>query len=219
MKVIIIGGGQVGSYLASLLISNGHEVKVIDNREIIIHKLENELPKEAILFGNGSDPVILKQAGIAGADVVAAVSGADEINLVVSTLAKMEFGVPRVVARVNNPKNTWLYNNGMGVDVYVNQAELMAHLVMEEMDLKDMFTLLKLSRGDYSIIQIKVAQHAKAANKFVKDLSIPKKTVLIAVTRSESVIIPKGDTQILVDDDILLLTDEESRSALKDIFG
>jgi trk system potassium uptake protein TrkA len=95
----------------------------------------------------------------------------------------------------------------------------MAHLVMEEMDLKDMFTLLKLSRGDYSIIQIKVAQHAKAANKFVKDLSIPKKTVLIAVTRSESVIIPKGDTQILVDDDILLLTDEESRSALKDIFG
>lgn len=219
MKVIIIGGGQVGSYLASLLISNGHEVKVIDNREIIIHKLENELPKEAILFGNGSDPVILKQAGIAVADVVAAVSGADEINLVVSTLAKMEFGVPRVVARVNNPKNTWLYNNGMGVDVYVNQAELMAHLVMEEMDLKDMFTLLKLSRGDYSIIQIKVAQHAKAANKFVKDLSIPKKTVLIAVTRSESVIIPKGDTQILVDDDILLLTDEESRSALKDIFG
>jgi len=219
MKVIIIGGGQVGSYLASLLISNGHEVKVIDNREIIIHKLENELPKEAILFGNGSDPVILKQAGIAVADVVAAVSGADEINLVVSTLAKMEFGVPRVVARVNNPKNTWLYNNGMGVDVYVNQAELMAHLVMEEMDLKDMFTLLKLSRGDYSIIQIKVAQHAKAANKFVKDLSIPKKTVLIAVTRSETVIIPKGDTQILVDDDILLLTDEESRSALKDIFG
>lgn len=219
MKVIIIGGGQVGSYLASLLISNGHEVKVIDNREIIIHKLENELPKEAILFGNGSDPFILKQAGIAVADVVAAVSGADEINLVVSTLAKMEFGVPRVVARVNNPKNTWLYNNGMGVDVYVNQAELMAHLVMEEMDLKDMFTLLKLSRGDYSIIQIKVAPHAKAANKFVKDLSIPKKTVLIAVTRSETVIIPKGDTQILVDDDILLLTDEESRSALKDIFG
>ncbi len=206
MKVIIIGGGQVGSYLASLLISNGHEIKVIDNREDIVYKLENELPKESIIFGSGSDPEILKQAGIENADVVAAVSGADEINLVVSTLAKMEFGVPRVVARVNNPRNTWLYNDGMGVDVYVNQAEIMSHLVVEEMDLKNMFTLLKLSRGDYSIIQIKVGQHANAANEFVKDLSIPKETVIIAVTRNESVIIPKGDTQILVD-------------ALKEIFG
>lgn len=219
MKVIIIGGGQVGSYLASLLISNGHEIKVIDNREDIVYKLENELPKETIILGSGSDPEVLKQAGIEKADVVAAVSGADEINLVVSTLAKMEFGVPRVVARVNNPKNTWLYNDGMGVDVYVNQAEIMSHLVVEEMDLKNMFTLLKLSRGDYSIIQIKVHQHAKAANEFVKDLSIPKETVIIAVTRNESVIIPKGDTQILVDDDILLLTNEESRDALKEIFG
>ncbi|WP_097014897.1 potassium channel family protein [Anaerocolumna aminovalerica] len=219
MKVIIIGGGQVGSYLASLLISNGHEIKVIDNREDIVYKLENELPKESIIFGSGSDPEILKQAGIENADVVAAVSGADEINLVVSTLAKMEFGVPRVVARVNNPRNTWLYNDGMGVDVYVNQAEIMSHLVVEEMDLKNMFTLLKLSRGDYSIIQIKVGQHGKAANEFVKDLSIPKETVIIAVTRNESVIIPKGDTQILVDDDILLLTDEKSRDALKEIFG
>jgi len=219
MKVIIIGGGQVGSYLASLLISNGHEIKVIDNREDIVYKLENELPKETIILGSGSDPEVLKQAGIEKADVVAAVSGADEINLVVSTLAKMEFGVPRVVARVNNPRNTWLYNDGMGVDVYVNQAEIMSHLVVEEMDLKNMFTLLKLSHGDYSIIQIKVGQQAKAANKFVKDLSIPKETVIIAVTRNESVIIPKGDTQILVDDDILLFTDEESRDALKEIFG
>lgn len=219
MNIIIVGGGQVGSYLASLLLSNGNKVHVIEYRESVYIKLEKELPKESLILGNGSDPKILEEAGIGNADVVAAVSGADEINLVVSTLAKMEFGVPRVVARVNNPKNAWLYNSGMGVDVCVNQADLMAHLVVEEMDLKDMFTLLKLSRGDYSIIQMKVGNYAKAANQFLKDLSIPKKTVLIAITRNDSVIIPKGDTQIMVDDDILALTDEDSRKELKNIFG
>lgn len=219
MKVIIIGGGQVGSYLASLLYSNGHEIHVIEHRKTIFQKLEKELPHETLIFGNGSDPGVMEKAGIASADVVAAVTGEDEINLVVSTLAKMEFGVPRVVARVNNPKNAWLFNIGMGVDIGVNQAELMAHFVVEEMNLVDMFTILKLNRGDYSIVQIKVQKNAKAANQFLKDLSIPKKTVLIAITREESTLIPKGDTQILVDDDILALTDEPSRAELKEIFG
>lgn len=219
MKVIIIGGGQVGSHLASLLYSNGHEICVIEHRERVFKKLEQELPHETLIFGNGSDPEVMEQAGIASANVVAAVTGADEINLVVSTLAKMEFGVPRVVARVNNPKNAWLFNSGMGVDVGVNQAELMAHFVVEEMNLKDMFTLLKLNRGDYSIVQLTVQKNAKAANKLLKDLSIPKKTVLIAITRDKAMLIPKGDTQILVDDDILALTDGASRKELKEIFG
>ncbi len=219
MKVIIVGGGQVGSYLASLLISNGHEIKLIEHREKTYGKLLKELPAEVLINGNGSDPVILEQAGIARADVVAAVSAADEINLVVSTLAKMEFGVPRVVARVNNPKNAWLYNNGMGVDIGINQADLMAHFVVEEMDLQDMFTLMKLKRGDYSIVQMKVGHSAKAAGQTVKDLSIPKKTVLIAITRNETLIIPKGDSRILAGDDILALTDEASRAELKEIFG
>lgn len=218
MKVIIIGGGQVGTYLASLLLSNGHEVKVIEHREKVYHKLETELPHETLIFGSGSDPEVMEKAGISSANVVAAVTGADEINLVVSTLAKMEYGVPRVVARVNNPKNAWLFNSGMGVDVGVNQADLMAHFVVEEMDLKNMFTILKLNRGDYSIVQMKVGQNAKAGNKLLKDLSIPKKTVLIAITRDETLLIPKGHTQILVDDDILALTDEASRKELKEIF-
>ena len=219
MKVIIIGGGQVGSYLATLLLSNGHEIRVIEHRESVFLKLEKELPHETLVFGNGSDPEVLESVGIASANVVAAVTGADEINLVVSTLAKMEFGVPRVVARVNNPKNAWLFNSGMGVDIGVNQAELMAHFVVEEMNMKDMFTLLKLNRGDYSIVQMKVQPNSKAANQLLKDLSIPKKTVLIAITRDSSTLIPKGDTQILENDDILALTDDASRAELKEIFS
>ncbi|HEX9027375.1 MAG TPA: TrkA family potassium uptake protein [Clostridium sp.] len=219
MKVIIIGGGQVGSYLASLLLSNGHDIWVIEQNEKIYDKLEKEFPNGTIILGNGSDPEVLEKAGIYSTNVVTAVTGADETNLVVSTLAKMEFGVPRVVARVNNPKNTWLYNSGMGVDIGVNQADIMAHFVVEEMDMKDMFTILKLNRGNYSIVQIKVKQDSKAANQLIKDLSIPQDTVLIAITRDESLLIPKGDTLILVDDDILVLTGEVSRKELKEIFG
>lgn len=218
MKVTIVGGGQVGSYLASLLLSNGHEVRVVEHRENVLAKLEKELPRETLVCGNGSDTEILKKAGIASANVVAAVTGADEINLVVSTLAKMEFGVPRVVARVNNPKNAWLFNSIMGVDVGVNQAEIMAHFVVGEMNLHDMFTILKLNRGDYSIVQVKVQPRAKAVNQLLKDLPVSKQTVLIAITREDSTLIPKGDTQILEGDDILALTNEESRSELIDLF-
>ncbi len=219
MKVIIIGGGQVGSYLASLLLSIGHEVRIIEHRENVYKKLEKEVPKEVLVFGNGTDPEVMERAGIASANVVAAVTGADEVNLVVSTLAKMEFGVPRVVARVNNPKNAWLYNSGMGVDVGVNQADLIAHFVVEGMDLEDMFTVLKLNRGDYSIVRMRVQTSAKAANQLVKDLSIPNGTLLISIMRDESVLIPKGGTQILVGDDILALTAEASRKELNEIFG
>jgi trk system potassium uptake protein TrkA len=219
MKVIIIGGGQVGAYLASLLLSNGHEIRVIENREIVFGRLEKELPQNMLVFGNGSDPAVLERAGIAEANVVAAVTGADEYNLVVSTLAKMEFGVPRVVARVNNPKNAWLFTSGMGVDVAINQADLMAHFVVEEMDLKDMFTILKLNRGKYSIVQMEVKQNAKAVNHMLRDLSIPKGTLLIEIERGESVIIPKGDTYIQADDDILAFTDDAGKQILEEIFN
>lgn len=219
MRIIIIGGGQVGSYLATLLLSNGHEVCVIESREKVYKKLEKELPTDSIILGNGSDPEILKEAGILSSGAVAAVTGADEINLVVSTLAKMEFNVPRVVARINNPRNSWLFNSGMGVDVCVNQADLMAHLVVEEMDLKGMFTLLKLSRGEYSIVQMKVGENSGAAGRYVKDLPIPKKAVLIAINHGKSLLIPKGDTLISANDGILALADESTRKELNELFG
>ena len=219
MKVIIVGGGKVGTYLASLLLANNQDVILIEDNEKYFNKASKDLPANIMMNGNATDPLILEKAGIESADVLAAVSDADEKNLVVSTLAKMEFGVPKVIARVNNPKNAWLYNNGMGVDVGVNQADIIAHLVMEEMDLENMFTLIKLNRGEHSIIQMNVRQTAKAANQLVKDLYVPKKAVLISINREGTMLIPKGDTQILVGDEILVFTDENSRKELQEIFG
>lgn len=219
MKVIIIGGGQTGAYIAKLLLSNNISVKVIENRGVVLEKLKNELPAGSIVSGSGTDPKYLEAAGIAEADVVVAVTGADETNLVASTLAKMEFAVPRVIARVNNPKNAWLFNAGMGVDVGVNQADLMAHLVVSEMDLKDMMTLLKLNDGNYSIVQIRVDGQSPAANRAVKDLSVPANALLITILRGKDTIVPNGDTMIYSEDSILALTNEANRAQMYKLFG
>jgi trk system potassium uptake protein len=218
MKVIIIGGGQVGAYIAKLLLNNNCSVKVIDNRENVIDKLKVDLPSDSIVYGNGTDPHILESSGIAETDVVVAVTGADETNLVASTIAKFEFGISRVIARVNNPKNTWMFNSGMGVDVGLNQADLMAHLVVEEMDLKNILTLLKINHGDYSIVQVKVDNQSETVNRAIKDLVIPENSLLIAITRGKNVIIPKGETIISVGDTILALADKDAQVTINKLF-
>lgn len=219
MKVIVIGGGKVGAYIAKLLLDNNCSVKVIENRKNVLDKLRRELPEDAIVHGSGTDPDILESCGIAETDVVAAVTGADEVNLVASTIAKFEFDASRVIARVNNPQNAWLFNSGMGVDVGLNQADLMAHIVVEEMDLKNMLTLMKINRGNYSIVQVKVDNQSEAVNKTLKDLIIPAKAVLISISRGKSVIIPRGDTIIKEGDSILAFTDEDAQVTMNELFG
>ncbi len=219
MKVIIIGGGQTGVYIANLLLNNNCSVKVIENRENVFSKLVNDLPKENIIFGSGTDPNVLEAAGIADVDVVAAVTGEDEVNLVASTIAKFEFAVPRVIARVNNPKNSWMFNSSMGIDVGLNQADLMAHLVVEGMDLKNILTLLKINSSDYSIVQVQVDTQSEAVHKNIKDLAIPANSVLIAITRGQDTIVPRGDTAINAGDNILALADAKAQAVINELFG
>lgn len=219
MKVIVIGGGQVGTYLAGLLLNNGCEVTVIERREKAVERLKKELPESAVVFGSGTDPELLEAAGIAEAKVVATVTGEDETNLVAATIAKYEFGVSRVIARVNNPKNAWLFNMGMGVDVALNQADFMAHLVMEEIDIKNILTLMTINRGRHSILQVSVSEGSAAANKAVKELDIPKMAVIISICRNSGVIIPRGDTVILAGDNVLLFSEDEAKSKIDRLFG
>jgi len=218
MNVIIVGGGQVGAYIANILLKNNCSVKVIESRDNVIEKLKKDIPLGNIIFGNGSDPSVLEAAGIAKADVVAAVTGNDETNLVVATIAKFEFDVSRVIARVNNPRNAWLFDAGMGVDVGLNQADLMAHLVVEEIDLKNMQTLIKLKRSNYSIVQVKVDSQSAIVNRTVKDLVLPANAVLIAVYHGNDVIMPHGDTVINADDTIVAFADEAAQIVINSLF-
>ena len=219
MNVIIIGGGHTGAYIAKLLLENGCSVKVIENRESVFRKLQEDLKPQYIILGSGTDPETMESAGVAAADVLVAVSGTDEINLVASTIAKYEFGVPRVIARVNNPKNAWLFDAGMGVDVAINQAGLMARLILEGIDIKNMMTLLMLNRGDGSIIQMHVDEKSEAVGCRVRDLAIPDKAVMIEIFRGDNSVIPRGETVIMADDDILAFAGEREQAELSKLFS
>ncbi len=219
MKVIIVGGGQVGAYLAALLIERGHEIKIIDVRDTRIPILKRDLPENCIVHADGTDPKVLEEAGIFGADAVAAVTGADETNLVIATLARMEYGVRRVVGRVNNPKNAWLFNATMGVDAALNQADLMARLVAEEMTMGDMMTLLKLHGGQYSLVERVVDQHSIAAGKTLKDIKFPEECMLVAVLRGSELMLPRGETVLLSDDMVVAIVHSSCLQILADTLG
>ncbi len=156
-----------------------------------------------IIAGDGSAPAVLEMAGIKEAKVLAAVTGEDETNLVISTLARFEFNVPRVIARVNNPKNAWLFTGEMGVDVALNQADILAQLIAEEMSLGDMMTLLKLRKGEYSVVEEKVHPSSVAVGRQLGELTIPSECVIAAVIRKGRLIIPHGDTILEVADEIV----------------
>ncbi|HEX9029457.1 MAG TPA: TrkA family potassium uptake protein, partial [Anaerolineales bacterium] len=194
MFVIIVGGGQTGSQLAIQLLHAGHKVKVIEDRPVILERLKAELPADIVIAGDGSSPSVLEKAGIEQANVLAAVTGEDESNLVITTLGRYEFNVPRTIARVNNPKNAWLFDKEMGVDVALNQADILAKLILEEMSLGDMMTLLKLRKGEFSIVEEKVHPTSPAANQRLADLTLPPECVFLAILRKGRMIIPHGDT-------------------------
>ena len=214
MFVIIVGGGNTGSYLAKLLLDAGHKVRVIEERPILLEKLKAELPDDTIIAGDGSSPVILEQAGVMHANVLAAVTGSDDTNLVITSLARFEFNVPRIIGRVNNPKNAWLFTSEMGVDVSLNQADILSHLVAEEMSLGDMMTLLKLRRGEFSLIEEKVHPESVAANKSLRELTLPAESTIVAIIRKNQLIIPRGDTVLLPADEVLALVHGEKLAEL-----
>lgn len=219
MKVIIVGGGQVGGYLASLLIERGHEVKIIEAKEARIDVLKKSLPENVIIHGNGTDPQLLESSDIQHTDVLTAVTGSDETNLVIATLARLEYGVNRVIGRVNNPKNAWLFTPIMGVDAALNQADLMAHLVAEEMSMGDMMTLLKLHGGKYSLVERMVDPASCMVGKALRETKLPTECVLVAIIRNSDLLIPRGDTILMADDKAVAITHAEQLQKLDDIFG
>jgi trk system potassium uptake protein TrkA len=219
MFVIIVGGGKTGSSVAELLLKEKHRVVVVEHRLDIIERLREELPPASVFEGDASLPSVLEQAGVAEANVVAAVTGEDEANLVVCTLARFEYNVPRIIARVNNPKNAWLFTPEMGVDVALNEADMMAHLVAEEMSLGDMMTLLKFRKGQYALVEEKVHPLALAVGKAIRDLRLPPQCVLAAIIRKGELIIPKGDVLLQPADEVIALVHSSEAAALASLLG
>ncbi len=213
--VIVVGGGKVGSNLAAMLIQEGHEVKVVDDRPEVVARLRQELPDGAVIEGDVSSPSVLEAAEIKRAKVLAAVTAQDDANLVIASLARFEFNVPRVIARVNDPRNAWMFNADMGVDVALNQADLIAKLIAEEMSLGDMMTLLKLRQGQYALVEEKLRPSSKALGIPLNDLPIPAKCVIAAVIRKGQLLIPRGNMVFEAGDEVLAVVDHASAEGLR----
>jgi trk system potassium uptake protein TrkA len=189
-------------------------VRVIEERPAVLERLGQEISQENIVTGDGSSPIVLEKAGIQDAQVLVAVTGSDETNLVITSLGRFEFNVPRVIARINNPKNAWLFTPEMGVDVALNQSEILASLTAEEMSINDMMTLAKLRRGKYSLVEEKIAPQSPAIGMAIKDMPLPQNCIISGIIRKGGIVLPRGITTLQEGDEVLALVDENAREQL-----
>lgn len=218
MFVVIVGGGRTGTQLAFLLMEQKHEIRLIEHRPEVLARLHRELPTEVIYEGNGVEIDVLDQAGIRSANVVAACTTNDEDNLVICYLARKCFGVPRTIARVNDPRSAWLFDELFCVDVALNQSSIMASLIEEEMSLGDMMTLLKLRRGEYSLVEEKIPPGAPAVGVELKNLGLTDECVIAAIIRQGKMVMPRGASRFEAGDEVLAITDREGADQLRSLF-
>jgi trk system potassium uptake protein len=213
LQVLIVGGGRVGAVLATLLLEAGHEVDLVELEPGRTSELFDELPAAAVSVGDGTDPAVLEAAGVRRADVLVAVTGDDARNLVVGALARAEFGVPRTIARVVDPAHAWAFGPDLGVDVALDQADLLARLTLEEMSLGEVATLVKLRRGALTLVEERIAPGAGAAGRTIGELPFPSTCVLLAVLRGDQVLRATASERLAVGDEVLAIVHEGEAAA------
>ncbi len=213
MYIIIVGAGKVGYNLGKFLLSQGHEIMLIENDKSKMDNLTSEF-SENVVFGDGTSPEVLTSAGIARADVVVAVTGEDEDNLVVGQIAKLIFVVPKTIARVNNPRNEAIFSS-LGIDATVSATRMINCLIEEQVRAGDMVPILTLKGGDVEIVQVELTEKSPIVGKRIMDISLPEDSLFISIIRNDDVLIPKGDTDFRVEDKIIALVKKEKEQELR----
>ena len=216
MKVAIAGAGNVGVYIAGDLKEDGHDVLLIEENPDLVALLKPTLEVEWVV-ADACEVSSLHEAGVAGADVMVAATGDDEDNLVISLLAKQEFAVPRVIARVNHPKNQWLFNETWGVDVSVSTPHLLTALVEEAVSVGSLVRLLQFEGGEARLVEVTLADDTPAAGTPLAELGIPRDATVVAVVRDRHVVVPRGDTVLRAGDEVLALVTPDSENDLRSI--
>ncbi|MGE5554397.1 MAG: potassium channel family protein [Betaproteobacteria bacterium] len=213
MFVVVVGGGKVGYYLTKTLLSRGHEVTVIEKVPELCERIVNDMGIRAI-NGDGTDPAILAGADTDRADVIAAVAGHDEENLVVCQVAKKNFQVPRAVARINNPKNERIFTM-LGVDAAISGTAILARAIEQEIDMADLRTLLTFKHGELEIVEAEVTTFSPLVGRPLREATVPPDSVLVTVIRGEDVIFPRGDTILEPGDSVMAVTRSGREEALR----
>ena len=212
MKIAIAGAGAVGMFIAADLSQAGHEVHLLEVDPEVVEKESAGLPGVHWHTADACEFDSLARLDLATVDVMVAATGDDEDNLVVSLLAKQEFAVPRVVARVNNPKNHWLFNESWGVDVAVSTPHQLTAMVEEAVSVGTLVRLLQLGNGQARLVEVTLAVGSPADGRTVAELGVPRDATVVAVIRDRHVIVPRGETELHVGDEVVVLVTGEAEA-------
>jgi trk system potassium uptake protein TrkA len=215
MYIIIAGGGKVGYYLTKTLVNEGYEILLIEKnpRKVSVY---GERFGSVVMEGDAAELTTLEAAGTARADVVVAVTGDDEDNLVICQTAKRLFNVPRTIARVNNPKNEEIFRR-LGIDVTVSSTNLILSVIEQEIPERGLVHLMQLKHAQVAIVEATVEEGAPVVGKSLAELDIPENVVVSAVMRDGSLILPKGDTVLQPDDEVIALANRENEEAFREM--
>jgi trk system potassium uptake protein len=214
MRVAIAGAGNVGWFIARELVENGHDVLLLEKVPEVASRLD-KVPGIEVRVADACEVNSLRDAKVDTCDVVVAATGDDEDNLVISLLSKQEFAVPRVIARVNHPKNHWLFNESWGVDLSVSTPHLITALVDEAVSVGRLVRLFQLEGGQVRLVEVTLAEDAPVAGQPIRDLQVPRDATLVAIVRDDHVLFARGDTVLYPGDEVLALVTTESEESVR----
>lgn len=217
MYIVIVGGGNVGYYLAKALSDSGHEV-VLMEKDRAVHRTISEELGELVMQGDGCEVRLLNDAGAERADVVVAATGDDEDNLVICQMAKIKFSVPRTLARVNNPVNEQLFRS-VGVDATVSSTKIIYNMIEQEIQTGDVIPLAALARGNVEIVQIEITQKCHQLRADIVGLELPEGALIISVIRNEQAMLPAPGMRFELGDSVIALVNADHEHKLRDIFA
>lgn len=219
MRVLVVGAGKTGIFLAEKL-SEENEVTIIEQREDRADLARSYVPNARVITGDACEPEILESANITGCELVAAVTGDDEDNLVVAMLSKV-FEVDRVYARVNHPRNEWLFDAEWGVDVAVSGPTILHGLIEKDLEPGDLITLLKLQADGVAIDELTLPKEASSVGKRLADVLLPSNVTVMAILAKDGYVqVARGDTPLVAGDQLLLLAQGDlSQEAIDEAFG
>lgn len=216
MRIVVAGAGNIGRHLAHDLHGRGHEVTVIEQNPSVADRAREDISEGVtMVLGDACEPWVLDKADVKASDVVVAATGDDEDNLVISLLSKQEYGVPHVVARVNHPKNEWLFTESWGVDVPMSPPNVLTALVEEAVTVGDLVRLLKLERGQVTLVEMTIDEGAPTGGRPLYELRLPQDSAIVAILRRGHVVIPQPETKIVPGDEVMAIATPEVEEKLR----
>src|SRR5580704_8836860 len=217
MYIIIVGGGNIGFYLAKTLVAANHEVLLLEKDRARYRTISEELG-EVVMQGDGCQADQQLEAGFSRADAVVATTGSDDDNLVVCQMAKMEFSVPRTISRVNDPRNEKLFHK-LGIDATVSSTKIIYNLIEQEVGGGELIPLAALSRGNIEIVEVDIGVKSPVVGKEIRSISMPHEALIISVIRNDHAILPSGETRFEIGDDVIALVNADKEHEMRDLFA